>query len=257
MDLIELPPRPFARHPWELARARFFCDVVRCGVPSARRVLDVGSGDGFLARELVGKLGAESRVVCYDIHYDDAFLANPPGPEESAVTFTASRPAATFDLLLTLDVAEHVPDDRSFLLDLVERNLARGGHLLISVPAFMGLFTRHDIRLRHYRRYTPRSLRSLVLAAGLSPVRSGGLFHSLLLSRGAQKLAEISRGIRSAPDLDMAMVGGSDATAWTAGRATTAIATCTLRVDTALSRSASRLGIRLPGLSTWMLARKP
>jgi len=257
MDLIELPRQPFTRHPWELARARFFCDVVIDGNLPARRVLDVGSGDGFLARGLVGELGGDTRAVCFDINYSSAFLSNPPGLDNPALTFTATRPEGRFELLLLLDVAEHVPDDRSFLSDLVQRNLSTGGHLLISVPAYMGLFTKHDIRLRHYRRYTPASLECLVLGAGLNPIRSGGLFHSLLLPRSAQKLAEVARGIRSVPDLDSALVGESKAASWTAGRLPTAIMTCALRVDNAVSKAATRLGINLPGLSTWMLARKP
>jgi hypothetical protein len=120
----------------------------------------------------------------------------------------------------------------------------------------MALFTKHDIRLRHYRRYTAESLRSLVLAAGLVPVRSGGLFHSLLLSRGAQKLAEEFRGIRSSPDPHSALVGESDAASWRGGPLPTALLSFSLRLDNAVSKSAARLGINLPGLSTWMLARK-
>ena len=256
MDLIELPGQPFPRHPWELARARFFCDVVLDGNLSVKRVLDVGSGDGFLARQLLRRLRGHSRVVCFDVNYSDAFLTNPPGPFDPQLTFTATRPEGTFDLLLLLDVAEHVPDDRSFLSDLVTRNLSHGGHLLISVPAHMALFTRHDLRLRHYRRYTPESLRSLVVASGLAPLRSGGLFHSLVLPRGAQKLAEIARGIRSRPDLDSALSGESDAASWTAGRVPTALMNGALRVDNAVSKAAARLGVNLPGLSTWMLAGK-
>ena len=46
MDLHELPDRPFQRHPWEVARARFFCAMLgrRVAMDRPLRILDVGAG---------------------------------------------------------------------------------------------------------------------------------------------------------------------------------------------------------------------
>ena len=58
MDLSEVSGTNQRRHPWEVARARFFRRVLQdAGVLAApRAVLDVGSGDGYLARELLDGL---------------------------------------------------------------------------------------------------------------------------------------------------------------------------------------------------------
>ena len=46
---------PAGRHPWELARARFFRRLIgrSTDVGTVRRVLDVGAGDGWFAQELL------------------------------------------------------------------------------------------------------------------------------------------------------------------------------------------------------------
>ena len=76
MDLRERPQQSFARHPWETARAAFFCRVVRDANPAGTslRVLDVGAGDGFVARALLPQLPPGSTVECYDAHYTDEML---------------------------------------------------------------------------------------------------------------------------------------------------------------------------------------
>jgi hypothetical protein len=62
------------------------------------------------------------------------------------------------------DVLEHIEDDRAALARL-HRLLVEDGHLVLSVPALPSLFGFHDEQLGHYRRYTRRSLRSVLSAA--------------------------------------------------------------------------------------------
>ncbi|HZO94970.1 MAG TPA: methyltransferase domain-containing protein [Candidatus Baltobacteraceae bacterium] len=74
-------------------------------------------------------------------------------------SFARGRPPAP--LLVMHDVLEHIEDDRraaATVSDLV----APGGVAVISVPALMCLFGRHDEELGHFRRYTPSSLRAVM-----------------------------------------------------------------------------------------------
>jgi hypothetical protein len=59
------------------------------------------------------------------------------------------------------DVIEHVADDAGALRWASEQ-LVPGGLLLITVPAFDFLWTRHDEAAHHFRRYSPASLRAIV-----------------------------------------------------------------------------------------------
>jgi SAM-dependent methyltransferase len=255
MDLHELPTEPFQRHPWEIARARFFRDLLgREGAfDRPRRVLDVGAGDGYLASELIAAMPGGSRAVCFDPHYSDAQLA---GLGRGEVSFTRQRPAGPFDVILLLDVIEHVADDRALLADSVEA-LGEGGLLLVSVPAWLSLYTKHDLFLGHHRRYRPEQLRAVVAASGLQIQAGGGLFHSLLLVRAAEKLAELGKGVRSRPE-PAAFGGGDEAGVgrWKGGKGLTRAVGAMLALDNRLSAATASWRLNVPGLSTWALCKR-
>ena len=65
------------------------------------------------------------------------------------------------DLLLAMDVLEHIKDDLS-ALKLWSKTLKKDGIMLITVPAFQCLWSSHDELLGHHRRYTKSSLLSLI-----------------------------------------------------------------------------------------------
>src|SRR4249919_3736783 len=126
MDLTEVPGASLCRHPWEIARARFFGRVLAdagrlAAVPT---VLDVGAGDGYLARTLLAASPAGSRVVCLDPNYSDDDLRRFALPPLDGLGFVRQPPTERFDVLLLLDVIEHVEDDLGFLAPLVAENLA-------------------------------------------------------------------------------------------------------------------------------------
>ena len=259
MDLREVPQQEFRRHPWEVARARFFGDVANRQGPADRPllVLDVGAGDGYLARSLLTRLPGGSQVVCFDPMYSDQHLARAAAAPTPGLSFARERPDRRFDLVLLLDVVEHVPDDRAFLSEIVANALAPGGSALVSVPAWMSLFSGHDLALGHHRRYRPAELRSLMDAAGLALARSGGLFHSLLLPRALAKAGELARGKRVRPDPDrVAVQADTELGRWTAGKALTGLVEMALRLDNRISQVTAAAGLGLPGLSIWALGRK-
>ncbi len=70
-----------------------------------------------------------------------------------------------FDLVLMLDVLEHIADDLS-ALESAKSALRTGGHLVLSVPALSLLWSRHDEANAHHRRYNPQGLRRLLDTAG-------------------------------------------------------------------------------------------
>jgi len=78
--------------------------------------------------------------------------------------------AGSFDTVVALDVIEHLPDDVAFLRRAAEL-LAPGARLVVAAPAFPLLWSQHDVAFQHYRRYTARTLREAVVAAGLRPER--------------------------------------------------------------------------------------
>ena len=74
-----------------------------------------------------------------------------------------------FNMVTFLDVLEHLDHDLA-ALEAARRLLAQGGLVLITVPAFQFLWSSHDARHHHHRRYTATQLRELLRQAGLEPV---------------------------------------------------------------------------------------
>jgi predicted TPR repeat methyltransferase len=120
---------------------------------SARRVADIGCGNGLLQRELEDSYGISvagfdlnqvalrknvsrvSPLYCYDIHQCDP------------------RFRAHFDLLFLFDVLEHIEDESAFLQS-VKFHLADSGRLLINVPAHQFFSSDYDLAAGHIRRYS-------------------------------------------------------------------------------------------------------
>ncbi|HCF56804.1 MAG TPA: class I SAM-dependent methyltransferase [Myxococcales bacterium] len=244
MDLLEWSGHQHERHPWERARAAFFTRIVRDAVKAPIRLLDVGSGDGWLARSLLDALPPGSEATCCDTGYSPEILAKLPSRDR--VRYAASPPEERFDLVLLLDVLEHVRDDQAFATELVANRLEPGGLLLASVPAWQRLYSQHDELLGHERRYSPAACAELLRRSGLEPLASGGLFHSLLVPRALRRAAEAT-GLLPPP----AHVGE-----WRAGRLVTGALLAALSVDCAASAVLSRRGLVVPGLSWWALCRK-
>jgi SAM-dependent methyltransferase len=266
MDLREMPqsheshPRgaPRSRHPWEQSRARFFRERLAPHLRPGVRVVDIGAGDGYLAASLLPRLQPGGQVVCFDTGYSDEHLARFSADAPVGLHFTRERPEPGAEIVLLLDVLEHVADDRGFLVDVVDNLLAPGGVLLASVPAHPALFTHHDLVLGHRRRYRPGDLLRLMRDAGLAVEVNAGLFHSLLPVRVLQKLGERVRGIEARPSFDIVPDhADTGLTAWNRGPWLSNAILAALSLDHRLSAACANRGIVLPGLSVWALAQKP
>jgi SAM-dependent methyltransferase len=62
-----------------------------------------------------------------------------------------------FDIIIALDVIEHIENDLGVLKEL-KRILLQDGVLIITVPAFQFLWSEHDLAVSHVRRYSISSL---------------------------------------------------------------------------------------------------
>jgi SAM-dependent methyltransferase len=166
------------RHWWYRGRRRIVEDeIAKLGIGSDAKVLDAGCGSGRLLDELV----VYGDVSGLDIEPGNVAEARARGHVDvhEGVVEDLPWPDETFDLVTCLDVVEHTKDDRVTLREL-RRVTRSGGHALITVPAYQTLWSNHDIRNRHYRRYNRRTLGRAASEAGWDIERMT-FFNSLLL----------------------------------------------------------------------------
>ena len=166
------------RHWWFRSRRRVIWALVhRAHLPESPRILDAGCGTGRNLVELA-RLGPVEGIdnspqaveFCQRRGLEGIHLA---GIEE--MPFEDGR----FDLLVATDVIEHLPDDGA-ALDELHRVAAPGAKLVLTVPAYKWLWSRHDADWHHYRRYTRPRLRETVRAHGWEPTVGTYFYTSML-----------------------------------------------------------------------------
>lgn len=158
------------------------------GAP-ASDILDVGAGSGLFSRALLRRTDA-ARAVCVDPGYaadhDDDVRGKP-------LLFRRAVGQSAADLVLMMDVLEHVADDRALVASYVAR-VGPGTRFLVTVPAFRWLWSRHDVLLEHHRRYTLREVEQALSAAGLRVTRGCYFYAGVLpLAAVSRKLGDLLR----------------------------------------------------------------
>ena len=108
------------------------------------------------------------------------------------------------DLVLMMDVLEHVPDDAALLSEYLDV-VAPGTPVFITVPAFQFLWSGHDVYLEHYRRYTLSRLKQTIGNAGAQADVMHYYFGAIFPAAAAVRLAR--RG-NQATQSDMGAVPG-------------------------------------------------
>jgi SAM-dependent methyltransferase len=165
-------------HWWFVARRKIISRLIESHRPrpGPLRILEVGAGTGSNL-ELLKSFGTVDAVE----------------PDDGARGFAEARSGLTlkggylpdvplddgaYDLIVLLDVLEHIPDDVG-ALSYLKAKLAPGGKLLLTVPGSPWMWSAHDLAHHHQRRYTTAQLKRVLGDAGFAP-RFWTHFNSLL-----------------------------------------------------------------------------
>jgi SAM-dependent methyltransferase len=155
-------------HWWYVARRKIIFDwaLLWAGRFDRPRILDIGCGTGFNV-EFLHAHGFD-RVFGLDLSTDALEFCRSrrlTSLVRGDATLAPFR-AGVFDMILALDLIEHVEDDVTALQGLAQL-LSPGGVLIVFTPAFQFLWGHQDEISHHFRRYNSAGLRSKIENAGL------------------------------------------------------------------------------------------
>ena len=155
----------YQKHWWWRARTQFIAATLDHYRPVEGwgSILDVGCGDGLFFDHL-SRLGDVEGIE------PSADLVDEKGRFRDRINICpfddSFQPGRQYSLILMLDVLEHLQDPAAALTH-VRNLLARDGRFVATVPAFMNLWTNHDVLNHHFTRYTKARLVWLIAQSGL------------------------------------------------------------------------------------------
>jgi len=163
--------RLYEQHWWWRAREAALLDTIRkvCSGGRRRHILDVGCGDGLFFEKLL-EFGDVEGVE------PDGSLVSDDGPYRSHIHIRPFDdrylPGHRYDLILMLDVLEHLSDPVAALRHAAHLLEPSSGVMIVTVPAFNVAWTHHDVINHHRTRYTKRQIRHEAALAGIDIVEA-------------------------------------------------------------------------------------
>lgn len=173
MDLRELENVNPWKHWYYISKAEAILRLLPSDKAIFHEVTDVGAGSAFFSQYL-SKYMPASKFFCVDPNYSTSSQTI-----SSNITQLQQFTSQHTDLFLFMDVLEHVENDIALIREYID-GAKVGAKIVITVPAFMSLWSNHDVYLGHYRRYRKAELEEVVVSAGLQIESSHYLFSSLL-----------------------------------------------------------------------------
>lgn len=154
------------KHWWCVARRDILDAVLSQELPHGSRLLDIGCGTGFFLETMGDRYegwGLDQSELAVsmcrargldNVHVGSALDVSAVGGEK-------------FDAVTLFDVLEHL-DDEAVAMENVLRALNPGGRVILTVPAFKWLWSKHDDVSQHKRRYVREELGGVLTRAGFT-----------------------------------------------------------------------------------------
>ena len=248
-------------HPCELARLEVIRSLMKKFIKNPfdgeLTIMDVGCGDLLVVKNLQ-KYFDSKKVLAIDsaLSDDEVVSLNNQFPDNKITVFNSLEKCRNevlkVSVVLLLDVIEHVGDDRGLLNEIINMpSIDEDTLFFITAPSYNYLYCSHDKFLEHYRRYSNYELKELAESTGFKIYNRGYFFSSLLIPRYYQVIKEkLTKKQNANGQL------GTDLTNWKSNNFSSWILKLILTSDYHFSSFINRLGIRLPGLSNYIICRK-
>jgi hypothetical protein len=223
------------QHPWKLSREQCIFSPLR--KLNIRTAADIGVDDMFYTKKLQSFVTGQVYAV------DILFPADETRINDIICVNDISKLPDNIDCLIMMDVLEHVEDDRAFF-NMASGKLSQNGIIVITVPAYQFLFSVHDVRSSHFRRYNKRRLITLIKRDNIIIEKCHYFYTCLLFIRLLSLLRKKN------------FAGDDISWDYPEKHILTRLIKTILNIDFQINRFFARLHIYLPGLSIFAICKK-
>jgi len=155
---------------WFVSRRNTILSMIS-GLPKDTKILDIGCSGGVLILAL--KEAGFTNVTGLDFSEEAIAQCKSKGLDKVHV-MDAHYPNfkdEEFDFIISSDCLEHLDKDEIALKNWFKL-LKKGGKCIIFVPAYMSLWSEHDVINHHFRRYTRQELVEKSKKAGFTVTKA-------------------------------------------------------------------------------------
>lgn len=173
---------------WFRARNTILSWAFKKHTKSKGKILEIGCGNGFVLD------GLRTTMTEAELNGSEIFLnglkhaaKRLPGVKLMQMDARNIPFVDHFDAIGAFDVLEHIQEDEAVLAQ-IHNALLPGGHLILSVPQHMWLWSKMDDYACHFRRYTAAELTTKFEKAGFKIERSTSFVFFLLPAMLASRM---------------------------------------------------------------------
>lgn len=193
-------------HWWFRVREGIILDQFRSMIYKAKplNILNVGAATGR-SSEMLESFGQIQSIEYDEPSYQFCRDVLKMKIDQGSIT-ELPYPDNAYDCVCAFDVVEHVEDHQKAISELF-RVCKPGGKIFITVPAFMSLWSNHDVVNHHFRRYRKQQMLDLFSANGGRLLRTTYfnffLFMPIFMVRSVQRIFSRKKQEELKPDNDM------------------------------------------------------
>jgi SAM-dependent methyltransferase len=171
-EIYELDSSIESKHWWFIVRRNLIkFHIKKFKLSSDAKIIDIGCATGSNLR-LLKDMGFKNYLGLDNNTLSKKFIENKNLGEVIVGDICQNNfPDKTFDLIIATDVLEHINDDNLALKEM-RRILKDNGRIIVTVPCFRSLWSKHDELVMHQRRYLQKELNLKILNNNFKIVES-------------------------------------------------------------------------------------
>lgn len=122
---------------------------------NTQNILEVGPGLGNNIEHLssMGTLDLLETEEIFIKHINNSIFKN----SVNKIYSNLDEISLKYDLIVMLDVLEHI-EESEYFMDQINNILEENGSIVLGVPAYQSLWSNHDEKLKHFRRYNWKAI---------------------------------------------------------------------------------------------------
>jgi len=153
------------KHFWYVSRLQIINSLIyKISNQGVHKVLDFGCGSGYISKGLQDRF-PNLKITSADHNEIALKSVKSKGISDVLDLRVQALQESSYDIILCLDVLEHLENDQACLVKL-KKSLKKNGKIIVTVPAFEFLWSGEDYVSNHLRRYNKKKLNNLIQKSG-------------------------------------------------------------------------------------------